>query len=184
MSLLVDHQIATLAKSSELISPFYENHLSAVTYDLSVDSVFMLPRKSKVIYRDSNGEIVKTMSFPANTNFHIPESETFQVLLELKPGEVVLCQSKEAVKIPNFLTARLSVRSSFARKWLNHSDADMILPGFSGNITFELKNDGPDVFELEIGCRPIQISFHKLDGIPTRAYAGRYQNQSRQLESL
>jgi deoxycytidine triphosphate deaminase len=75
------------------------------------------------------------------------------------------------------------MRSSFARDWLDHSAADSIWPGFQGQITFELRNDGPRPYVLRSGMRPLQLAFTRMAAVPARPYNGLYQNQEAQLHS-
>ena len=107
--------------------------------------------------------------------------EGIEVILESK--QTVLCHSAEYVRVPPHLSAQLSMRSSFARDWLDHSAADSIWPGFQGQITFELRNDGPRPFSLRSGMRPLQLAFVRMATTPARPYNGLYQNQEGQLHS-
>jgi deoxycytidine triphosphate deaminase len=72
-----------------------------------------------------NDQVVKK-KFDENINNIIVEA-----------GTLVLIHSKEIVKIPRNMCGWLSLRSTAARSWINHSSALLIQPGFSGTIAFE-----------------------------------------------
>jgi dCTP deaminase len=85
--------------------------------------------------------------------------ETYQ----LDPDEFVLAQVYETICMPNNLIALVEGRSGYARTGISiHQTAPWIQPGWSGNITLELKN-GP----LKISLTPVkdklcQLTFFKL----------------------
>ncbi len=61
----------------------------------------------------------------------------------LHPGEFVLGSTKERVRVPHDLVARVEGRSSIGRlAVVVHATAGFIDPGFEGRITLELSNLG------------------------------------------
>lgn len=97
----------------------------------------------------------------------------------LHPGEVVLATTKEYVKIPRTVAADLKLKSSIGRQWINHCLAGWIDPGFSGEITLELQNIGPNPVELRADMRIAQLIFFQMESAPDKDYSqtGRYQGQ-------
>ncbi len=101
----------------------------------------------------------------------------------LHPGEFVLGQTLERVKLPNDIVARLEGKSSLGRLGLLiHSTAGFVDAGFEGNLTLELSN----VANLPITIyhrMPIgQISFMRMDQAVERPYGSdetgsKYQGQ-------
>ena len=102
----------------------------------------------------------------------------------LHPGEFVLGQTLERVRLPDDLVARLEGKSSLGRLGLLiHSTAGFVDAGFEGNLTLELSN----VANLPITIyhrMPIgQISFMRMDGPVESPYGSdaagsKYQGQA------
>jgi dCTP deaminase len=88
----------------------------------------------------------------------------------LQPGECVLASLVETVAIWDNVVARVEGKSSWARKFLTVHSAGFIDPGFQGDITLELKNDGQEVLYLEPGVRIAQLSFQWLAAPAKRPY--------------
>jgi dCTP deaminase len=76
----------------------------------------------------------------------------------------MLGHSLEYVELPDDVSAEVQGRSSFARLGLEiHVTAGFIDPGFSGVITFELYNSGPNPIKLFPGLRIAQLRFFKVE---------------------
>ena len=92
----------------------------------------------------------------------------------LHPGEFVLGQTLERVKLPDDLVARLEGKSSLGRLGLViHSTAGFVDPGFEGNLTLELSNLATLPITLYHGMPIGQISFMRMDGPVENPYGGR-----------
>lgn len=62
-------------------------------------------------------------------------------LMVLQPGEFRLANTRETVTVPDYLLVRAEGKSSWARLGLQiHATAGFCDPGFSGQVTLELKN--------------------------------------------
>jgi dCTP deaminase len=101
--------------------------------------------------------------------------------LALDPGECILGSLVEAFRIPD-IVARVEGKSSWARKFLTVHSAGFIDPGFIGDITLELKNDGYAPLYIPVGCAIAQVSFHQMAAPADRPYGSaglnsHYQNQ-------
>lgn len=109
--------------------------------------------------------------------------------IELSPGQCVLGSLVERLRMDrNDVAARIEGKSSWARKFLTVHSAGFIDPGFNGDVTLELKNDGPLTLTLYPGVRIAQLSFHWLGGRVDRMYGhaalnSHYQQQSGTTES-
>jgi dCTP deaminase len=88
----------------------------------------------------------------------------------LSPGDCVLGCLLETFEMPNNVVARVEGKSSWARRFLTVHAAGFIDPGFKGDITLELKNDGWEKIELHPGVTIAQISFETLDAPALRPY--------------
>jgi dCTP deaminase len=95
----------------------------------------------------------------------------------LDPEEFVLALTHETVTVPRHLIARVEGRSTYARMGISmHQTAPWIQPGWSGQITLEIKNSGPIPIELTpLADRLCQITFFKLTSeVPeSQAYGSR-----------
>lgn len=79
------------------------------------------------------------------------------------PGDFVLGSTREVVSLPSDIAAQFEGKSSLARIGLSvHQTAGFIDPGFSGQITLEIKNVGDLGIVLEAGMLIGQILFHKM----------------------
>lgn len=82
----------------------------------------------------------------------------------LQPGEFVLLSSREYFNIPEYMEAQVQLKSSRAREGYEHLLAGYIDPGFSGNITLEVKNvKRYGTLPLVASMRLCQIRFMKVD---------------------
>jgi dCTP deaminase len=102
----------------------------------------------------------------------------------LHPGEFVLGQTLERVRLPDDLVARLEGKSSLGRLGLViHSTAGFVDPGFEGNLTLELSNLATLPITIYHGMPIGQISFMRMDRAVEHAYGAdeagsKYQGQT------
>lgn len=102
--------------------------------------------------------------------------------ITIPPHNFILATTKEKVKIPKNLVARVEGRSSIGRLGITvHVTAGFIDPNFEGQITLEIANLSNTVVILYEDMRICQIVFEELLDIPNRVYGecdNKYQNQS------
>ena len=92
----------------------------------------------------------------------------------LHPGEFVLGQTLERVRLPDDIVARLEGKSSLGRLGLLiHSTAGFVDAGFEGNLTLELSNVANLPITIYHGMPIGQISFMRMDGPVEHAYGSR-----------
>ena len=102
----------------------------------------------------------------------------------LHPGEFVLGQTLERVRLPDDLVARLEGKSSLGRLGLLiHSTAGFVDAGFEGNLTLELSNVANLPITIILGMPIGQISFMRMDGPVATPYGSeetgsKYQGQA------
>jgi dCTP deaminase len=96
----------------------------------------------------------------------------------LHPGDFVLGQSMEYIRLPNDIVGRLDGRSSMGRRGLEvHSTASCVDPGFQGHLVFELSNVGRAPIILHPFIRIARLVFYKTR--PTAfPYQGKYRFQN------
>lgn len=92
-----------------------------------------------------------------------------------EPGAFYLCETAEHIAVPVSHRAQLHLKSSTARRGLNHLMAAYIYAGWSGVLTLEFVAYLPVTFRQ--GERVMQIEYSRLTAPPERPYSvtGRYQ---------
>lgn len=92
-------------------------------------------------------------------------------VFELSPGQRILGTVAQTIRVPTDMCAQLSGKSSLGRVFLtNHATAGFIDPGFHGQVTLELKNDGYNPIYLHVGMPIGQIIFTRLTSPALRPY--------------
>ncbi|UCG45116.1 MAG: dCTP deaminase [Candidatus Bathyarchaeota archaeon] len=93
----------------------------------------------------------------------------------IKPGQFRLVATVECIHVGLGLLASLHIRSSLAREGVIGSFA-AVDPGFRGQLTLNLRNEGQDAVTIRAGERIVQIVFHRLGQPAMRGYDGAYQD--------
>lgn len=93
--------------------------------------------------------------------------------VSIKPGDFYLVTTIETVNLPDNICATFIPRTTTFRSGL-FLRTGIAQPGYKGKLTFGLKNEGPVIVTLELGCRFVHAQFHWVDGrgIP---YRGQWQ---------
>ena len=99
--------------------------------------------------------------------------------LSLMSGEFVLAYTREHIKLPNYLSARVERRSSFARLGLSiHQTASTVHATFEGQLRLEILNSGPYECRLSPGLRICQLILERLGSPSIARLRSPFQNQS------
>lgn len=163
MATLVDHEIRDLCRKSGLVEPFDPDMVNPASIDVTLGTTVLVegricgPEDERVRWRPvdiTNGFV-------------------------FTPGQFILAQTLEVVRIPNWAEASFQLKSSRGREGINHLLAGYIDPGFCGVITLELQNvNQRHNVELYAGMKIGQLRFNSLETAPLRSYAvtGRYMN--------
>lgn len=96
--------------------------------------------------------------------------------IALEPGEFLLATTKEYIRMPKNCSAFVQGRSSIGRIGLTIQNAGYIDPGFEGEITLELMNDGNNLIYLTPGYPVGQMVFFDVCECET-PYHGKYSGQ-------
>lgn len=99
---------------------------------------------------------------------------------DLLPNQFILAHTIECFNIPANVVGTCVGKSTLARLGV-HVLVTPLEPGWSGQLTLEIKNLSNKSVPLYVGQGICQIQFHLLDGIPSVTYAskqGKYQNQT------
>lgn len=108
---------------------------------------------------------------PAGYDIRVAET------LEILPGCFALASSIEHFDMPNDLLARVTDKSTWARRGLAVQNT-VIEPGWRGFLTLELTNHGSRLITIQRGMPIAQILFERLDEPTELPYRGRYQDQA------
>jgi deoxycytidine triphosphate deaminase len=119
---------------------------------------------------------------------HIEDRKTPELKLvassgkvKLKPGTAYVMKTVEKVNLPGEILGLIFSRSTLYRSGilLTGGIAD---PGYKGELSFSLINQGSNEFELEIGARVAHILFFEVKG-ETQLYRGQWQGGRVSTES-
>jgi dCTP deaminase len=172
---LSDRTIKQEIEAGRLVfDPYDESLVQPSSVDVRVDRSFRVFNNSRYPYID-----VRKPMEELTTLVSVSDEEPFV----LHPGEFVLGQTLERVKLPPDLVARLEGKSSLGRLGLViHSTAGFVDPGFEGNLTLELSNLANLPITIYHGMPIGQISFMRMDAPVENPYGGqeagsKYQGQ-------
>src|ERR671919_465688 len=156
------------------IDPFDPSCVQPSSVDLHVDAVFRVFHNARYPFID-----VKRPMEDLTEVVEVKGDDPFI----LHPGEFVLGATRERIRLPEDLVARLEGKSSLGRLGLLiHSTAGYVDPGWNGYLTLELSN----VANLPITIYPDmkigQISFFQLTSpaenpYGSKAVGSKYQGQ-------
>jgi dCTP deaminase len=173
---LSDRTIKEEVAAGRLVfDPYDETLVQPSSVDMRVDRSFRVFNNSRYPYID-----VREPMEDLTELVTVEDEEPFV----LHPGEFVLGQTLERVRLPDDLVARLEGKSSLGRLGLViHSTAGFVDPGFEGNLTLELSNLATLPITIYHGMPIGQISFMRMDEAVEHAYGAReagskYQGQA------
>lgn len=151
--ILVDKQILKKVSSGKLrIDPFHADRIQPNSYDVSLSPNFTYigcGRNDVLDVKDKNTYNTGIVSVCWGS-------------ITLKPGEFVLGETLEKVRLPDNIVASIEGKSSLARLGLQiHQTGGWIDAGFSGTITLELYNASPRAIKLYAGMPIGQLVFFK-----------------------
>ena len=157
------------------LAPYDPSMIQPSSVDVRVDRTFRVFHNARHPYIDVRKEQPDLTELVT-----VPEDEPFI----LHPGEFVLGQTLERVRLPDDIVARLEGKSSLGRLGLLiHSTAGFVDSGFEGNLTLELSNVANLPVTIYYGMPIGQISFMRMDSPVERPYGSgeagsKYQGQA------
>jgi len=128
------------------------------------------------------GEIykIKDSAFLGVTERQTPQIELIakiengkSVSHTIQPGEFYLAKTIEKVNTPENITINFKPRTTTFRSGL-HIRTGNVAPGYKGELTFAIKNEGPVPVKLEMGARIVHAQFHLVEG-DVNSYRGQWQ---------
>src|SRR5678815_5280864 len=152
---LSDRTIKEEVAAGRLVfDPYDEELVQPSSVDMRVDRSFRVFNNSRYPYIDVRKPMENLTELVT-----VEDEEPFV----LHPGEFVLGQTLERVRLPDDLVARLEGKSSLGRLGLViHSTAGFIDPGWNGQVTLELSTVANLPITIYHGMKIGQLSFVEL----------------------
>ncbi len=152
--MLTDSEIKRSMREGELtLEPFEETALQPASYDLRVgDQAFASTTKQMVDLRHRGVAVIE-------------------------PGEFVVVQTLETVKLGNQTAGQLGLRSEYARRGLLMLSGPQIDPGFEGVLVVRLINLAPTTVALPFKSPFLTAQFFRLNEPVEKPYEGPRQKQ-------
>lgn len=161
--LLSDHDIlAEVAVGRVTLDPWDPAMVQPASVDVRLDKFF------RIFENHRYSVIDPAEDQPELTREVVTESGGAFIL---HPGEFVLGNTYEYVKLADDIAARLEGKSSLGRLGLlTHSTAGFIDPGFEGHVTLELSNMATLPIRLWPGMKIGQLCFFRLSSPADHPY--------------
>lgn len=83
--------------------------------------------------------------------------------IKIKPGDFFLVKTIEKINLPVDLSAVIIPRTTTFRCGI-FIRTGPVQPGYQGELTFGLKNEGPITVKIEMGARFVHLMFHEVKG--------------------
>lgn len=188
MFLGVNH-LLDLVKSQNLVENLSERELTnpeGCGFDLRIAEAYTIEGEGYLGVTDRQTCPIKSV-ISISPNIHsspIPKGRTGGVkshppaknstpTLTIKPNDFYLVRTIEKVNMPDNLVGIFKPRTTLQRMGLFLRTAQ-VAPGYSGELTFALKNAGPATIKLELGARIVHLMFAQVKG-KTALYRGQWQ---------
>ena len=158
-------ELLKLVKKQKLVEGLSERELTnpeGAGFDLRLGEVYKISGKAFL------GEIHRqTPDIESVAKFGKDKS------IKIKPGDFFLVKTIEKINLPINLSAVILPRTTTFRSGL-FLRTGPVQPGYGGELTFGLKNEGPITVEIEMGARFAHVLFHEIKGVGSK-YRGQWQ---------
>jgi len=142
--ILSDRDIRKAQANFDIVEPFRDEHVQPASIDLRLGDQF-------VLWVENIDGVMEQLKI------NVADGIT------IEPDQFMLGATFETITIPPHLVGQINGRSSWARKGLIvHTTAGFIDPGFTGQITLELKNVGHETLFLPVRERICQLVLTQL----------------------
>ena len=146
-----------------------DKQIGPASIDLRLGTQFQMLRRSAGPAMDPGGEFEAAVE-----ESHDPATVDYGTPFWLHPGQFVLGTTLEFLQLPADLGAYVVGRSTWGRLGLVVATAIMVQPGWRGNLTLELANEGESPIALYAGSRIAQLAIHSLESATKHPYTGGY----------
>jgi deoxycytidine triphosphate deaminase len=163
--ILSPKKLLRLVKTKKLVEDLSERELTnpeGAGFDLRLGEVYKISGKAFLgeTHRQT-ADIESVAKFGKNKS------------IKIKPGDFYLVKTIEKINLPIDLSAVILPRTTTFRSGL-FLRTGPIQPGYQGELTFGLKNEGPIIVEIELGARFAHVIFHEIKGSGSK-YRGQWQ---------
>lgn len=160
-------KLLELVKEKKLVEDLCERELTnpeGTGFDLRVGEFF------KIKGRGFLGETErKTCDIESTAKYKEGEKR----VVTIKPDDFYLVKTIEKVNLPENLVGFFQPRTTMQRMGIFFR-ASQVSPGYSGELTFAIKNEGPCEVDIELGSRICHVVFAEVKG-KTHLYRGQWQ---------
>lgn len=180
--LMTDLEIKRMQIADNVITPYFSENQQPASYDLTLSDTYLCYGRRDPLTKD--GYVIDAANRELGPNILLHKQKMFDEEFIVEPGQFVLADTVETIKLPNDVAARFEGKSTLGRFGLTtHITAGFIDPGFEGTITLEIKNDNCVPIKLTAGMAIGQICFYQLNHPVSRPYGSHglgshYQHQS------
>ncbi len=160
-------ELLKLVKSKKLVENLSERELTnpeGAGFDLRLEEVYSISGSAFL------GETHRKTADVKLVKKYTPSKKSS---IKIKPGDFFLIKTIESFNLPQNLTANFKPRTTTFRSGLFLRTGN-IAPGYSGPVTFGLKNEGPITVEIEMGARFVHVQFEEVKG-GGNMYRGQWQ---------
>jgi dCTP deaminase len=170
MPMLSDKDLAELARSKSLITPFNEEYCAGATIDLTLDALVRkrISDEPVVIGVEETDDMYQA--------FDLSKGEFW-----LNPGEYVLVQTVEKITVPTNMIALIFERQSVKLLGLSVSSASYMNPGYRGHLTIPVVNNSNARIKLTPGVQFCQLGLFELSSESEKPYDkqdGKYMDET------
>ena len=152
MAILTGSDIEGAVDSSAIrIDPFSKDQIQPASYDLRVGATGITTSSSGVINIETKG------------------------YFELRPGDFGILLTREIIHFDASHTARIGLRSKYARKGVLATTGPQVDPGFRGRLKVGVTNLSPHVISFPYEDDFITLEIHSLSRPSASPYDGPYQ---------
>jgi deoxycytidine triphosphate deaminase len=165
-------QLLKLVKTKKLVENLSERELTnpeGAGFDLRMDEIYEFTKPKKGVRYFLGEEERKTPDVKLVAKYNPAKKQSFK----FKPGSYYLVKTVEKVNTPNDILILFRPRSTLCRSGLMLYTATCS-PGYCGELTFGLGNQGPVPMEIELGSRVAHAMFYQVKG-KTNLYRGQWQ---------
>lgn len=110
----------------------------------------------------------------ATLAYYTNDGKTSRV--ELAPGDSVFVACREAIALPDDLTARVLLRNSRIRQGLG-LEAPLYFPGHHTRVFYRVTNLSGDAITLDTNRGIAQLVFEPVDGVVEHPYSGAFSDE-------
>ncbi len=160
-------KLLQLVKEKKLVEDLCERELTnpeGVGFDLRLGEAFIIK---------GDGFLGETERKTCDIESVAKYEEGKKNTLVVKPNDFYLIKTIEKVNLPDNIVGFFKPRSTMQRMGL-YLRSSQVSPGYSGELTFAIKNMGPCKVTIEMGARVVHVLFSQVSG-QSNLYRGQWQ---------